>query len=251
MSMILGIGSMKTGQAWWQPPQVVQAQSASSAITPPTIAVPPGSAPHLGHQVIPQVQDDSLGRERLPRGPGRTRVLAPAALRAGHQIQEILPCEPPDRRRSRSAPPRPGRPAGSRPRGSCRRSAMLAGAARMWRISVKGSERDESEGQERVAPPGDPVPERLLVRRESGETPARASHPPGDQRPQGSRVAAIRSPSTTNPLTRMREEQPEEHRVALGVARLPEARRDLRSVGPAPTRPPQSRPRRRGRRSAT
>ena len=47
----------------------------------------------LLEQVVPQVHDQQLGRERLARVPCRARALAPPALRARVQVQRLLPRE--------------------------------------------------------------------------------------------------------------------------------------------------------------
>ena len=47
----------------------------------------------FAEQLVAQVHDDELGRERLARVPGRALALAAPALGAGHEVQELLPGE--------------------------------------------------------------------------------------------------------------------------------------------------------------
>ena len=63
---------------------------------------PPIRYGRLGQQVIPQVHDHELGRQRLAGVPGRALALAATALGAGGEVEHALPGEVLDLARGRS-----------------------------------------------------------------------------------------------------------------------------------------------------
>ena len=200
MLMILGIGSMKTGHSWWQAPHVVQDQITSSPITPPTMDLPfpfplarasrwsrKSMMSPFGVSGFPVTQAGQASWHR-PHSVQATR--SSKSLRGNPWIVEMPKCSASSRTTGWITP-----------EGWGRRRATLAAAARMWRIKVYGT--SAMKAKARTACPHQVTRCNTVcwacVR---PVRPRAVTHPPGDQSPQGSRVATIRRPSTANPLTR-------------------------------------------------
>src|ERR1700694_859771 len=94
ISMILGTCSISTGHSCWQAPQATQDQISSSLIASPiSFCVCCGArrVPDGLEEVLPGIDDDHLGVERLAGEEGGALLLAAAAFRTGVEIQQILP----------------------------------------------------------------------------------------------------------------------------------------------------------------
>ncbi len=185
----------------------------------PHHGLPVAAPARLGQQVVAQVNDEPFRRERLPRGPGGAGVLASAALRAGHEIQQVLAGKSLDRRDAEVLcffqNHRLDHARGLRP-------AQRDVGRRREDVADQGvrHQRDEGEGQDRMPPPGHPVQQGLLGSRQPCETKARH---PSSWRPETPGVPGGRDsqPLDNEPADQDAEKQPQEEAVPLGVARLP------------------------------
>ncbi len=174
-------------------------------------------------ELIPEIQDQALGREGLSRGPGGAGVLAAAALGAGDEVQEVFPREAVDGGDAEVLRPlqrhRLDDPGGRRPpQGNVDQGRQDVPAERV------GDQGDEGEGQGRVPPPEEPVPEKLLLMRDPAE---RDGREPAARGPGAPRVGGGRDPQAFDEVTRHQdpEEEPEEEAVPFPVPWLPEALR--------------------------
>ena len=173
----------------------------------------------MGQQVVAKVDDEPLRRERLPRRPGGAGVLTPAALGAGHEVQEVLARKRLDRR-----DPEVFRLLQRHRLDHARGLWTAQGDVGRCRQDVTdqrvGEERDEPKGQHRVAPPGHPVPQGLLGLRETGKAEARQ---PSPGRPEAPGVPGGHDPQPLDrePADQDGEEHPEEKAVSFGVPRFP------------------------------
>jgi len=171
--------------------------------------------------MVPEVRHEPLGGEGLARGPGGAGVLASPALGAGQEIEQLLAAEA-----AQGGDPEvlgllevhPVERAGSV------RGALGDGEGRRHDVADQreGEKGDEAEGQDRVRPPRQAMPEKLRGGRQSGEGQAR--HPAAG-RPGRPGVSCGRNAEPLDEVSAHEdgEQQGEKGRIALGAPGVPQA----------------------------